>query len=372
MRNAALLAVAVAFSAPAAAQSVEVRPYGTMSSGEQVQEIVLKNRRGTTVRFISLGAIITAIEVPDRRGRRENVALGFANLADYQAKNKNYYFGGVVGRYAGRIGGARFTLDGREHRLEANDGPNTLHGGSGPGWIGRNWSVEPLQDHRVAGATLHLTSPAGEQNFPGTMRASVTYRLLNDDSLRIDYAATTNAPTHINLTNHSYFNLAGAGSGTVLDHRMQIPSDRVVETDERGIPTGRFLPVAGTPFDFRPPAALRQCVRVPRAEGTPPGCNHSWFYPADDQLRLVGRLTEPRSCRVMEVLTTEPSLHMYTANYMSGEDRGAQGVPYRALESVALETQHLPDTPNKPEFPSTALRPGEVFRSTTIYRFRVR
>lgn len=205
--------------------------------------------------------------------------------------------------------------------------------------------------------------------MPGTVRARVTYRLLNDDSLRIDYAATTNAPTHINLTNHSYFNLAGAGSGTVLDHRIQIRSDEIVETDGRGIPTGRFLPVAKTPLDFRRPAPLRQCVGIARGEGTPPGCNHNWLLGNDGRLTLAARLADPKSGRTLQLLTTEPSLLVYTANYMSGEDRGAQGVPYRALESVALETQHLPDTPNQAGFPTTLLRPGEVMRSMTIYRF---
>lgn len=367
-----MLLVALAVSAaPAAAQSVEVRPYGTTSAGEPVQEVVLKNRGGTTVRLIGYGGIVTAIEVPDRRGRRDNVVLGFANLGDYESKNRDYYFGSIVGRYAGRIGGAHFSIDGRDYPLEANDGPNTLHGGSGPGFDTRVWTVEPRRDDRAAGATLHYTSPAGEQGFPGTVSTSVTYRLLNDHSLRIDYAATTNAPTHLNLTNHSYFNLAGAGSGTVLDHRLQVPSRQLVETDERGVPTGRFIAVDGTPFDFREPAPLRQCLGVPRPEDTPAGCNHSWILPSDGQLRLAARLADPGSGRTLEVLTTEPSIHVYTANYISGSDEGAQGTPYRAHDAVALETQHLPDSPNQPAFPSTLLRPGEVFRSTTIYRFGV-
>lgn len=366
IRAAALALLMVA--APAAGQSVGLRPFGALAGGEAVQEVVLTNRRGSTVRAISLGAIITAIEVPDRKGRRANVVLGFDRLADYEQKNRNYYFGGMVGRFAGRIAGAGFEIDGKPVRLEANDGPNTLHGGSGPGWIGRVWSVEPLAG--VAGATFHLTSPAGEQGFPGTVRVSVTYRLLDDDSLRIDLAATTNAATHLNLTNHSYFNLAGGG--TVLDHRLVIPSRQVVETDARGIPTGRMIDVAGTPFDFRRPAPLRQCTRVPRPASTPPGCNHSWLFPGDGALRRVGRLHDPASGRAMEILTTEPSLHVYTANYMSGSDVGAGGAPLRPLGSVALETQHLPDSPNRPDFPSTLLRPGEPFVSTTILRFRAR
>ena len=354
----------------AAAAPVEARPYGRLSDGRAVTEYVLRNERGMEVRFLDYGGIVTAIEVPDRAGRRANVVLGFGSLADYEAKNANYRFGAIMGRYVGRIAGARFALDGREYRLTPNDGPSALHGGAGaPGFDSRFWRVQPLRD----GAVLRYSSPAGEQGFPGTLAVSVTYRILPDDALRIDYQARTDAPTVLNLTNHSYFNLAGAGSGTVLDHVLRMPAERYLETDDAGIPTGRMLPVARTPFDFRRAKALRACIAAdhPQLAGRR-GYNHSWILGGSGGApRFAARLSDPRSGRTMDVITTEPSLHVYTGNWIPGTDAGAQGAVYRAHDAVALETQHLPDSPNRPEFPSTVLRPGETYRSTTIYRFGV-
>jgi aldose 1-epimerase len=348
------------------AVSFEINPYGSTKDGRKVFEYVLRNRSGAEMRFINYGGIITEIDMPDSRGRKANVALGFGSLADYEAHNQDYRFGAIIGRYAGRIAGARFTVDGKEVKLVANDGPNALHGGGIPGFDSKVWSVELLSG-RDYGAVLRYSSPDGEQGFPGKLRVAVTYRLLNDNSVRIDYLATTNKPTHVNLTNHSYFNLAGAGSGSVLDQTLQVPSSRFAEAGDGGIPTGRFLPVAGTALDFRTPKPLRQCLKAAEK-----GCNHSWVLPFDRKLHLAARVADPRSGRVMEVLTTEPSIHIYTAGYMSGNDRSAQGVPYRAFDAVALEAQHFQDSPHHSEFPTTLLRPGETYRATTIYRFRVR
>jgi len=365
MRIFLALTLAAVSVAPAAA-AVEVRPYGTTKDGRRVSEYVLRNARGAEVRFISYGGIITEIDVPDRRGRKANVALGFSNLADYETHNPDYRFGAIIGRYAGRIAGARFTVDGKDVKLVANDGSNALHGGAIPGFDSKVWTVTPLRG-RTPGAVLGYTSPDGEQGFPGTLKVTVTYRLLPDNSLRIDYAATTDKPTHVNFTNHSYFNLAGAGSGTVLDQTLQVPSSRSAEAGDGGIPTGRFLPVAGTPLDFRSPKPLRQCL-----EAAEKGCNHSWVLPFDRKLHLAARVADPKSGRIMEVLTTEPSIHIYTAGYMSGKDKGARGVPYRAFDAVALEAQHFQDTPHHPEFPTTLLKPGQSYRATTIYRFSAR
>jgi aldose 1-epimerase len=360
----ALTLAAVSF-APAVT-AAEVRPYGTTKNGQKVSEYVLRNARGAEVHFISYGGIITEIDVPDRRGHKTNVALGFGNLADYETHNPDYRFGAIIGRYAGRIAGARFTVDDKEVKLVANDGPNALHGGAIPGFDSKVWTVTPLRG-RTPGAVLRFTSPDGEQGFPGRLNVTITYRLLADNSLRIDYAATTDKPTHINFTNHSYFNLSGAGSGTVLDQTLQVPSSRHAEAGNGGIPTGRFLSVAGTPLDFRTPNPLRQCLKAAEK-----GCNHSWVLPFDHKPHLAARVADPRSGRVMEVLTTEPSIHIYTAGYMRGNDKGAQGVPYRAFDAVALEAQHFQDTPHRPEFPTTLLKPGQTYRATTIYRFSAR
>ncbi len=365
---AALLSLALA-AAPAWGASVTTAPYGVAKNGQKVEQVTLTNDRGMTVRIIDYGAVVTDIVVPDVRGRRANVALGFGSLADYEAKNGDYAFGAVMGRYAGRIAKARFTLDGREIGLVANDGPNALHGGPN-GLFTKVWSMTPFRHGATVGAVLHYTSPDGEQGFPGRLDIQVTYSLEPENALRIDYEARSDRPTVLNLTNHSYFNLAGAGSGTVLHHRLQLFSDKLMESDQGGIPDGRFLPVAGTPFDFRQPQAIESMIDRPhpQMEGRR-GFNHSWILPFDGKLRLAARLIDPGAGRQMEVLTTQPSLTVYTGNWFSGRDAGAQGTIYKPHDGIALEAQHLSDSPNRPEFPTTLLTPGEVFRATTIYRF---
>jgi aldose 1-epimerase len=364
MRTFLALILAAVLFAPASG-AVAIRRYGVTKDGQQVDEFILRNAHGAEVHFISYGGIITQIDVPDYRGRKANVALGFGSLADYEAHNQDYRFGAIIGRYAGRIADARFTVAGKEVKLIANDGPNALHGGAMSGFDSKIWSIEPLRGQ--TGAVLRYTSRDGEQGFPGTLKVAVTYRLLSDNALRIDYMATTDKPTNINFTNHSYFNLAGAGSGTALNQRLQMPSSRYVEAGEGGIPTGHFLSVAGTALDFRKLRPLRQCLKVAEK-----GCNHSWVLPFERKLHVAARVADPSSGRLMEVLTTEPSIHIYTAGYMSGKDLGAQGTPYRAFDAVALEAQHFQDSPHHPEFPTTALKPGQTYRATTIYRFSVR
>lgn len=355
--------------APAAAATYAVGHYGSTRAGEVVSQVTLTNDRGMSVRIIGYGATVTDIVVPDASGQRKNVALGLGSLADYEAKNGDYAFGAIVGRYAGRIANARFPIGGEEIRLTPNDGANALHGGPGALFT-KVWSVAPFKRGQSVGAVLRYTSPEGEQGFPGKLVLTVTYTLQPDNALRIDYQARTDRPTVLNLTNHSYFNLAGADSGTVLNHKLQVTSDRLLETDAGGIPTGRFFKVTGTPFDFREPRLIAAMIERPHSqmEGRR-GFNHSWVLPFDGKLRLAARLSDPVSGRVLEVLTREPSLVVYTGNWFSGRDRGAQGTLYREHDGIALETQHLPDSPNRPEFPSTVLKPGEVFRSTTIYRF---
>jgi aldose 1-epimerase len=369
VRAASAAAALAAMASPAAA--VETVAYGQLGDGRPVEQYVLRNANGMTVKFINYGGIVTDILVPDRTGRMANVALGFATLAEYEARNRDYGFGAVIGRYAGRIAGARFAIDGREVRLQANDGPNALHGGA-PGFAERLWKVTPLAAADGEGARLTYTSPDGEQGFPGALTVTMTYRLLPDNALSIDYEATTDAPTVLNLTNHSYFNLAGAGTGKVYDHTLQVFADHYLGTDQRGIPTDGGAPVAGTPFDFSEPTPIGRSIHSehPQMEGRR-GYNHSWLLGHRGELVTAAKLADPGSGRTLEVLTTEPSIHVYTANWFSGKDKGAQGTIYAQHDSVALETQHLPDSPNRPDFPTTALWPGQTFRSTTIYRFGI-
>lgn len=335
------------------------------------QETVLRNTAGMTVRLLDYGATITAIEVPDRRGRMANVVLGYGEPSAYTRGNDNG-FGVVVGRYAGRIANARFALDGREYRLRPNLGPHALHGGAQPGFDKKFWSVRRFREGEVEGATMTLVSPEGDQGFPGALTVSVTYRLLPRNALRIDYAARTSRPTVLNLTNHSYFNLAGGGR--VTGQRLRIAADRWVETDGSGIPSGRLVPVAGGPLDFRREHAIGERIdhKGPPMAG-PGGYNHAWVLASRMRVRpkAVIWLRDPGSGRTLTVETTEPSVQAYTGDYFSGRDRDAHGRPIRPRDGIALETQGFADAPNHSRFPSTRLDPGTEFRSTTIWRFGV-
>jgi aldose 1-epimerase len=366
-----LLLLALVAPVRAAASNVAIHRYGTMPDGRAVDQAVLVNDRGMIVKVIGYGATITEIRVPDRRGRKANVVLGYGSLADYAAKNGKNRFGAVVGRYAGRIAGARFTLDGREYRLKPNDGPNALHGGAEPGLDFKLWRVRPIREGRTVGAALTYTSHDGGQGFPGALTVTVGYRLQPDNVLRVDYEARTTKATILNLTNHSYFNLAGAASGSVAAQRLAILGARFSETDAHGIPTGRFPPVAGTPLDFRAPAPIgaRWDTKGPpmSAKG---GYNHSWIVdkPAG-ALAPAATLEDPGSGRRLELWTTEPVLTAYTGDYIDGQDVGGEGAAIHPRDGIALEPMHLSDSPNRPDFPTTVLRPGETFRATTLYRF---
>jgi aldose 1-epimerase len=353
MRKELIAGVALALAAPASAEP---------------KDDTIELRRGDiVVRLIPFGATVTQIEVPDRAGRRANVLLGFATPAEFRAKNHKASFGATIGRYAGRIAGARFTIDGKPVQLVADDGPNALHGGGPAKFDTQEWKVGRRSADAV---TFTLDSPDGFQGFPGRLKVNVTYRLLAGTALRIDYEARTTKPTALNLTNHAYFNLAGEGSGSVRDHRLQIEAQHYVATDPGGIPTGAFPAVAGTPLDLRAPQRLGEAIdsRVPPLGAR--GYNHAWLFDKPlGTLAAVARLEDPVSGRTLTVETTEPSIQVYTAGYLDGKDRGPSGRLLMPYDGVALETQHLSDSPNNPGFPSTVLRPGEVFRSTTIWRF---
>lgn len=353
------------------AASVSVRAFGVLPDGRTVDEYTLDNGCGVRLRAINYGGIVTAIECPDRQGRTANVVLGFDNLDDYVERNP--HFGTLVGRYANRIAHARFALDGREYRLDANDGAHALHGG--PAGFGRRWwAIRPVPTGEVDGAAidLQLASEDGDAGYPGRLDVSVRYTLGTAGDWRVDYRAQCDRPTVVNLTQHSYFNLAGFGSA--LDHELTLQASRFLQTDAGLIP-GEAADVAGTPFDFRRPRRIGERVRADDSRlRTARGYDHCYLLdrPAHDgSLFDAARLADPLSGRVLEIATTEPALQLYSGNFLDGRLRGSGGEAYRQGDGICLETQHPPNAPNRADFPSTVLRPGQSFTSTTVHRFRV-
>jgi aldose 1-epimerase len=348
-------------------------PFGALADGTAVDRYTLDSGRGLVVRVLTYGGILQAIEVPDAAGRPANVALGLADLDAYLAGNPPF-FGALIGRYANRIAGGRFRLDGRTHRLPVNDPPNHLHGGP-EGFDKRVWAATETGDADAAGLELAYTSPDGEMGYPGTLAVRARYTLTAANELRIDYQATSDAPTHVNLTNHTYFNLAGEAAGTIDDHELELHAGRYTPIDATAIPTGELAGVAGTPFDFGSPRPIGERVDdADRQLEHGLGYDHNFVVdrpPGDRSLRPAARVTDPASGRVLEVLTTEPGVQFYSGNQLDGTLAGPGGVAYRRRAGFALETQHFPDSPNQPGFPSTVLRPGEVYRSATVYRFAV-
>lgn len=345
-------------------------PFGTLPDGRVVEEVTLSN--GTlTARIITWGAALRCLDVPDRDGHPADVLLGYADLGAYL--DHPQYFGASVGRYANRIRGGRFSLDGRDYTLPTNDGPNTLHGGP-DGFDRRLWQVESVEGGTTPSVTLRYVSPDGEGGFPGTLTASVTYTLAAPDTLRIAYSATTDRPTIVNLTNHSYFNLAGEASGRpVLDHVVTIPAERYTPVDATQIPTGEFAPVAGTPFDFRQPRSLGARIRDGREVQLLRGHGYDHNYvisesPAEEP-RLVARVEDPTSGRVLEVASTAPGVQLYSGNMLDATSAGKSGLAYRQSDAFAIEPELFPDTPNQPGFGSARLDPGGTFRNVITYRF---
>ncbi len=347
--------------------------FGTTAGGEPVVRHTLA-RDGLRLRVLSYGAIAQSLEMPDAGGRAVNVVLGFARLGDYLEHNSpGPYFGATIGRFANRIAGGRYALDGREHAVTRNDGPNALHGGT-HGFDRRLWDVAERTEHAVR---LRRTSPAGEEGHPGALTVDVTYELRPGGVVGIAYRATTDAPTVVSLTNHTSFNLAGEGSGTVDGHTLEVRARRYLPVDATAIPTGPPADVAGTPLDFRSPAPIGPRARADDAQlAVGRGIDHAYVLdgaddrsgPGPDGLRLAARLRDPASGRRLEVHTTEPGLQVYTGNFLDGSLAGTGGRTYRQGDGIALETQHHPDSPNRPDFPSTVLRPGEVFASRTEWR----
>ena len=350
--------------------AIESAAFGTTGDGRPVERYTLRNRAGVLVQFMSYGGIVTRIETPDRAGRMADITLGFASAADYQQPHAGS-FGALIGRYANRIGGARFSLDGTEYRLSANDGENSLHGGA-HGFNRAVWTVAPHQSAAGIGAVLAHVSPDGDEGYPGALRVTVRYTLTEENEFHIEYEATTDRPTVLNLTNHAYFNLAGEGSGSIADHLLRIDADHYTPIDAQLIPSGEIAPVAGTPLDFRQPVPIGARLRSPDEQmRRARGYDHNFVLnkPSQGALSLAARVHEPRSGRILEVMTTEPGVQFYSGNMLDGTLAGCGGGTYRQTDGFALETQHFPDSPNHPKFPSTVLRPGEVFRSRTAWRF---
>ena len=351
--------------------SLDRTRWGALSDGTAVDRFTLENGKGTSAEVITYGARLAALHLPDCAGVSANVVLGYASLAEYLADDAS--FGATVGRYANRIAGGRFAIDGTSYSLALNNGPNSIHGGL-KGFSKKVWQADGAVPSEGPTVALHYVSADGEEGYPGRLSIEVRYTLTAADGLRIDYTASTDKPTVLNLTNHSYFNLAGEGSGDIYGHELMIAADAFTPADATAIPTGEIRSVAGTPFDFREETPIGARIRDPDEQlllGR--GYDHNFVLRPNSsgEARLAARVREPRSGRVMQVLTTEPGVQLYTANALNGRHRGPSGRAYRQSDSFCLETQHFPNSPNQPSFPSTLLRPGETFRSRTEYRFSV-
>ncbi|HEX8687761.1 MAG TPA: aldose epimerase family protein [Pyrinomonadaceae bacterium] len=375
-RTAALLllcSIALLGLAPAAAgRGVPRREgFGSTKGGEAVEIYTLRNGRGAEARVMTYGATLVSLKVPDRAGRLEDVVLGFDRLETYESDT--HYVGQVIGRYANRIAKGRFTLNGVEYKLAVNNGENHLHGGL-RGFDKVVWRARPLPSKLGQAVELTYVSADGEEGYPGTLTVTATYTLTEANALRIDYAATTDRDTVVNLTNHSYFNLAGHGNGDILGHLLTVNAARFTPTDAGSIPTGELRPVKGTPFDFTRPTAIGARIEQDEEQlrfGS--GYDHNFVVVGRaGALRLAARVSEPTSGRAMEVWTTEPGVQLYTGNFLEGTADGKGGKPYRRRYGFCLETQHFPDSPNRPAFPSTVLHKGARFRSTTVYKFSSR
>ncbi len=341
--------------------NVQKQSFGTTGDGETVDLYIFRNAAGVTARVMTLGATLIGVDVPDRSGRFVNVTLHFETLEDYLSGHP--CFGTICGRYANRIAKGRFTLDGATYTLALNNGPNHIHGGK-RGFDKVVWSGEPIEQDAAVGVTLTYVSRDGEEGYPGNLSVKVTYLLTADNQLKIDYVATTDKPTVLNLTNHAYWNLAG--SGNILGHELTIAADRYLPVDEGLIPLGELRPVDGSPMDFRKPMTVGS-----RIAQVPGGYDHCYVLnkAAAGELSLAARLFDPGSGRVMEVLTTEPGVQLYTANSLNVAK--PSGIRYGKHAGLCLECQHFPDSPNQPHFPSTVLRPGQTYRQLTVHRFDV-
>lgn len=374
-----LAAGSAAYAQSSPEASPNTTPAGTMGGvafgtveGQPVDQYTLSNKNGIEVKILTYGAIIQSLMVPDRDGTLGNIVLGFDNIDDYVAKSP--YFGALVGRYANRIALGKFTLDGTTYTLAINNDPNTLHGGV-KGFDKQIYTAKESQSSDGVSLELSRVSPDGEEGYPGALTYSVIYTLTDKDELRMEYKATTDKTTVVNLSNHSYFNLSGEGSGSVFDHMLHLNASMYTPVDETLIPTGEIVPTSGTPFDFTTAKPIGQDIR----DGSDPqiiigrGYDHNFVLdrPKDDttSLQLAARVADPASGRVLEMHTTQPGIQFYSGNFLDGTFAGTSGKVYRQGDALALETQHFPDSPNQSSFPTTVLKPGETFQSMSVWIF---
>lgn len=350
------------------AAGVRHAPFGTMPDGQTVNQYTLTNANGIELAAIGYGGIITSLRVPDRTGSMDDIVLGFDRLEDYLKEHP--FFGAIIGRYGNRIAKGRFTLNGQTYALATNNGPNHLHGGN-KGFDKVLWQVEPVTGRNALVFTR--TSPDGEEGYPGNLRVRVMYTLTDKNELIVDYSATTDKPTPVNLTQHSYFNLAGQASGDILGHELMLNADRYTPVDDTLIPTGELAPVAGTPFDFRKPTAIGARIKASHAQlKAGGGYDHNWVLNRKGAaLQLAARVVEPKTGRTLEVATTEPGIQFYSGNFLDGTLKGKGGAVYNHRTGFCLETQHFPDSPNQPTFPSTILKPGQEYKTQTVFTFGV-
>jgi len=357
-----------ATSMPSEQGRVMLAPFARTPDDQEVDLITLRNQAGVEIRVMTYGATILSLKTPDRNGQADDIVLGFDTFPPYV--DKSPYFGCIVGRYGNRIAKGKFTLDGHTYTLATNNGPNHLHGGA-KGFDKKIWKAEPFQDRTGVGVKFSYTSVDGEEGYPGTLKVDVTYTLTDGSQLIIDYHATTDKATVVNLTQHTYWNLAGVKANDILGHELMLNADRYTPVDDTLIPTGELAPVAGTPFDFRTPTAIGARIgqdneQLKRGKGY----DHNFVINRPGEgLALAARVQEPATGRTLEISTTEPGIQFYSGNFLDGTLTGKGGRVYQQRSGFCLETQHFPDSPNQPAFPSTVLRPGQEYKTQTVFTF---
>ncbi len=355
-------------SMPKSTGTITQAPFGTTTNGTPVEIYTLRNSKGAEARIMTYGGIVQSLSMPDKNGKFADIVLGYDNLDGYLTNSP--YFGALIGRYGNRIGGAQFTLNGQTYHLAKNNNGNSLHGGL-IGFDKVVWTARPLMTPTGPALILTYVSKDGEEGFPGNLMVTAIYTLTDNDELKLEFSATTDKPTVVNLTHHSYFNLAGQGNGDILGHVVYIDADTTTPVDSGLIPTGKFADVTGTPFDFRTPTTIGARINDPDPVlQYGPGYDHNWVINKPlGQMGLMARVTEPTTGRVMEVYSDQPGLQFYAGNFLDGSMVGKNGAVYKIHDAFCMEPQHFPDSPNKPNFPSVELKPGETYHNTIIYKF---